>query len=122
MTDHSQRGRKTAWGKRKEPGVMNRLEADYAALLEARKREGTVLWYRYEAAKFRLTDTDAMTTYSPDFLVQLSTGELVVVEVKGGWFPEHNRLKLKLLVDQYPFRVVLARRPRKADPWTEEDF
>ena len=101
---------------------MNRLEADYAALLEARKRGGEVLWYRYEAAKFRLTDTDAMTTFSPDFLVQLSTGELVVVEVKGGFFPEHNRLKLKLLVDQYPLRVILARRARKSDPWTEEDF
>ena len=121
MSSPVPKGRKQAWGKRKSPGEMNRLEAEYAALLEARKREGTVLWYRYEAAKFRLTDTDAMTTYSPDFLVQLSTGELVVVEVKGGWFPEHNRLKLKLLVDQYPFRVVLARRPRKADPWTEED-
>ena len=101
---------------------MNRLEAEYAALLEARKREGTVLWYRYEAAKFRLTDTDAMTTYSPDFLVQLSTGEIVLVEVKGGFFPEKNRLKLKLVADQYPFRVILARRSRKADPWTEEDF
>ena len=101
---------------------MNRLEADYAALLEARKREGTVLWYRYEAAKFRLTDTDAMTTYSPDFLVQLSGGEIIVAEVKGGFFRDDARLKLKLLVDQYPFRVILARRPRKADPWTEEDF
>ena len=122
MTDHSQRGRKTAWGKRKEPGVMNRLEADYAALLEARKREGTVLWYRYEAAKWRLTDRDSLTGYVSDFVVQLSTGEVVLVEVKGGFFPEKNRLKLKLLADQYPFRVVLARRSRKADPWTEEDF
>ena len=121
MTDHPQRGRKRAWGKRKVPGAMNNLEADYAALLEARKREGTVLWYRYEAAKWRLTDRDSLTNYVSDFLVQLSTGEIIVVEVKGGFFPEKNRLKLKLLVDQYPFRVVLARRPRKADPWTEED-
>ena len=121
MSSHVPKGRKQAWGKRKSPGEMNRLEAEYAALLEARKREGTVLWYRYEAAKFRLTDTDAMTTYSPDFLVQLSTGEIIVAEVKGGFFRDDARLKLKLLVDQYPFRVVLARRPRKADPWTEED-
>ncbi len=122
MTDHPQRGRKRAWGKRKVPGAMNNLEADYAALLEARKREGAVLWYRFEAAKWRLTDRDGLTNYIVDFLVQLDTGEIVLVEVKGGFFPEKNRLKLKLVADQYPFRVILARRARKADPWTEEDF
>lgn len=116
-------GRKRSWGKRKEAGVMNRLEADFAALLEARKREGAVLWYRYEPCSMRLTDDGSRTRYNPDFMVQFANGEIVCYEVKGyldksgdGW------LKVKLAADQYPFRFILARRPRKAEPWTEEEI
>ncbi len=111
-----------AYGARHVPGTMNRLEAAFAQRLEARKLAGEVAWYRFEAMTIRLVDRDNLTRFTPDFLVQLADGELVVYEVKGGLFPEHNRLKLKLAADQYPFRFILARRPRKAEPWTEEDI
>uniref|UniRef100_E6QP62 Protein containing DUF1064 n=1 Tax=mine drainage metagenome TaxID=410659 RepID=E6QP62_9ZZZZ len=107
-------GKKQAWGKRKEPGTMNNLEAAFAAILEARKRAGDVLWYRYEAASLRLTDGALTTRYNPDFFVQLASGELVCYEVKGfldiggdAW------LKLKLAADQYPFRFYLMQKPSK---------
>lgn len=67
----------------------------------------------------RLVDRDNLTTYTPDFPAQLSSGEIVLYEIKGyldvggdAW------LKLKLVADQYPFRVILAQHRNKAEGWT----
>ena len=109
--------KKPGWGKRHENGVMNKLEATYAEILEGRRVRGEIVWYRFESVTLRLTDRDQLTRYTPDFLVQLASGELEAHEVKGGLFPEHNRLKLKLAADQYPLRFILAQYKNKATGW-----
>lgn len=93
---------------------MNKLEAEYARILEARKAAGEVTYYAFEVFKFKLADK---TWYNPDFLVQLSDGELQVHEVKGGLFPEHNKVKLKVTAALLPMRVVLAQFKNKRTGW-----
>lgn len=96
---------------------MNKLEAAYERdVLLPRKLAGEIAWYRYEAAKFRLTDTDKLTTLTPDFLVMLANGDLEVHETKG-FMEEDAAVKLKVFADQYPFRVYLVKHPNKATGW-----
>lgn len=91
---------------------MNRLEAAWAQQLEARRVAGEVAWWRYEPAKFRLTDGDKLTTLTPDFMVMLANGEIEVHETKG-FMEEDAAVKLKVFADQYPFRVLLIKHPNK---------
>lgn len=107
------------WGKRRERGEMNKLEAEYARMLEARKVAGEVSWFMFEPMKLKITDK---TFHEPDFLVQLSDGELQIHEVKGGFFPEHNRLKSKTVAALFPFRYVLAQFKNKRTGWTFTEF
>jgi hypothetical protein len=105
-----------ARGRRREAGAMNKLESAYAQMLEARRIAGEVAWWRYEPAKFRLTDGDKLTTLTPDFMVMLASGELEVHETKG--FMEGDAaVKLKVFADQYPFRVYLVKHPNKSTGW-----
>ena len=90
------------WGKRREPGVRNKLEAEYEARLLA---DPLIEWCAFERFKWKLADN---TFWTPDYLVQTRDGELVIHEVKGGFFPEHNRLKLKIAAEQIPMRFILA--------------
>lgn len=103
------------WGKRRERGVMNKLEQQYAGMLEARRLAGEILWYGFECIKFKLTDN---TYHEPDFLVQLADFELQVHEVKGGFFPEHNKLKSKMVAATIPLRYILCQYKNKATGWT----
>lgn len=105
---------KRAWGKRREPGTMNKLEAEYARMLEEQKRAGEIREYAFESVKFKLADK---TWYTPDFFVERTDGELQVHEVKGGLFPEHNRVKLKVAAALLPMRVILAQFKNKRTGW-----
>lgn len=109
-----------ARGRRRTPGEMNRLEARYAQQLEARKAAGEILWYEFEAVKLKLGN-DWKTTILVDFFVMLANGELEAHETKGGWFPEHNRAKLKVAARLFPLRFILVRNPSKAAGWTFEE-
>lgn len=109
-----------ARGRRRQPGVMNKLEADYARHLEARKHAGEVAWYEFEPVKLKLGN-DWKTTILVDFFVMLENGELEAHEVKGGWFAEHNRAKLKVAARLFPFRFLVVRRQRVRDPWQYEE-
>jgi hypothetical protein len=109
-------GRLVARGRIHVPGTMNRLERDYAQHLEARKHLGEVLWYEYEPVKLKL-GKDWKTTILIDFFVMIANGELEAHEVKGGWFAEHNRAKLKVAANLFPFRFWLVRRPKVSAPW-----
>jgi hypothetical protein len=100
---------------RHTPGVMNRLEADYAAHLDARQDVGEILRWRFEPVKLRLADK---TYYSPDFLVIRDDLSVELHEVKG-FMREDAAIKLKVAAEQFAFfRFMLATRKRKADPWT----
>ena len=92
----------------RKPGTMNKMEAAYSDHLAARKLAGEILDYRFEALKFRLADN---TTLTPDFIVLMPDGLIEAHDVKGSFFPEHNRVKWKVAVDQYPwFSWVLVRK------------
>ena len=87
---------------------MNRLESAYAAELECRKLSGEIEHYAFECVKLRLAD---MTYLMPDFIVLMKNGLIEIHDVKGSFFPEHNRVKWKVAVDQYPWFIwVLVRR------------
>ena len=61
---------------------MNKLEAMYAAHLEALRRAGKIIFWRFESAKFRLADR---TWYTPDFYIMRQDGTLEIHETKGFW-------------------------------------
>lgn len=105
---------------RLKAGAMNKSEAAYAALLEARKHAGEVAWFKFEGIKLRLADN---TFYTPDFAVMLADGRMECHEVKGFW-TDDGRAKIKIAADLYPFAFLAVRAlPKKAGGgWSMEDF
>lgn len=81
---------------------------------------GIVLWYEFEAMKFRLADN---TFYTPDFAVMLASGELEMHEVKGFW-EDDARVKIKVAARLFPIRFVAVKpRSKKAGGgWQTEVF
>ena len=86
---------------RHRPGTMNRLEANYAAWLESQKREGKILWWKFESMKFKLADK---CWYSPDFIVMTAEMQLEAHEVKGFW-EDDARVKIKVVAEMFPIRL-----------------
>lgn len=105
---------------RLKTGTMNKTEAAYAALLDVRRMAGEVIWWRFEAFKFRLADN---TFYEPDFAVMLADGRMEIHEVKGFW-TDDARVKIKVAADLFPFqfRAVKALPKSKGGGWQEEVF
>jgi len=101
--------------------AMNKLELAYAGHLEHRRaRERTVAAFWFQPLQFWL-GPDA-TRYTPDFLVQLTTGHLELHETKGHW-EEDARVKIKVAAGLYPcftFRAITRR--SAGAPWTVETF
>jgi hypothetical protein len=105
---------------RLKAGTMNKTEAAYAQHLEQLKTAGDVLWFKFEAMRFRLASN---TFYTPDFAVMLANGELEQHEVKGFW-QDDARAKIKIAADMYPFRFVAVKAKAKKDGggWAVEEF
>lgn len=109
---------------RLKTGEMNKTEAAYAQVLEAKKVAGDVLWWRFEGVKLRLADNTFLTI---DFAVMQSDNTLEMHEVKGFW-EDDARVKIKVAADQYPFRfiAVTAKARAKRDgggySWETEEF
>lgn len=91
---------------RLKAGVMNKTEAAYAEHLEACKRHGGVLWYRFEGLKFRLADKTFLT---PDFAVMTRDGLIELHDVKGFMMDDAN-VKMKVAAEQYPFEFFIIRK------------
>lgn len=83
---------------RHTPGRMNKREADYSYELEAMKRSGMILDWKYEAVKLRLADR---TWYTPDFMVVMPDGHVQFHEVKGHW-EDDARVKWKVIKELFP--------------------
>lgn len=94
---------------RRQPGVMNKLEALWAADLEIRRAAGEVLWFGYEAVTLKLANDCRLT---PDFGVLYKDCEFGFEEVKG-LRREDAMIKLKVAVDKFPFRFRLVERVNK---------
>lgn len=97
-------------------GRMNGTEHAYSQRLELRKRAGEIAWYAFEAIKLRLADN---TSYTPDFFVMLSNGDLECHEVKG-FMREDANVKIKVAAELFPFRFYLVRLKSKA--WTIDTY
>ena len=94
---------------RLKAGTMNKTEAAYANLLEARKRAGEILWYSFEPINIRLAKN---TFYKVDFLVMTAEGYLEAHEVKGFW-TDDARVKIKIASEKIPVLKFVAARLEK---------
>ena len=99
-----------------KPTEMNGTERKYDEYLMARQLAGEIPWYKYEPFRLRLADN---TTYTPDFGVMESNGELECIDVKGSkfnretgretyWCMEDSKIKVKMAAELFPFRFVIA--------------
>jgi hypothetical protein len=96
---------------------MNKLEARYAGYLEGQRRTGRIVFWRFEAVKFRLAD---LTWYTPDFYIMRTDGNIEIHETKGFW-EDDARVKIKATAEQFPeFWFVAVQ--WKAQEWLFERF
>lgn len=95
---------------------MNKTERARAIDLEAMKRNNLIAEWWYERWTFKLADD---TRYTPDFVVQKLDGSLEIEEVKGFW-REDARVKVKVFVEQFPFRTRGFTKTK--DGWDTETF
>jgi len=92
-------------------GQMNGTEREFAGMLDVRRAAGEVVCYWYEGVTLKLASD---CRYTADFFVLLASGEMEVVEVKGGFVRDDARLKVKLAADRFPFRFTIAhKQPKK---------
>lgn len=104
-----------ARGVRHKPGVMNGLERQLAAYLEAEINLGSVEWYAFESITLKLADD---TRYTPDFLVMMADGTLECWEAKG-FFRDDAKVKIKVAARLFPFvfRVFRSKPKRDGGGW-----
>ena len=103
---------------------MNKTEAAFAALLDARQLAGEIDGYDFEPFKLRL-GRDWKTTYRPDFAIYHVDGLIELAEVKGpAGYEDDARVKVKVAARLYP-RFVFAgyvREDMKTVHFTRELF
>ncbi len=96
---------------------MNKLESRYAEELKLQQIGGQILWWEFEAMKFKLADK---TYYTPDFIVMDSNLEISIREVKGHW-EDDARVKIKCAAAKFPiFRFMAIKNNRGL--WEVEEF
>ena len=102
------------------PGpYANRLEADYAALLELRKRASELHDWRYQPLRLILAER---CTYEPDFLVIANDMTLELHETKG-FFRDDARVKVKVVARLFPwFKLVIVTRKSVKAGWQYEEI
>ena len=95
----------------------NKLEREYADILEIGVRSGIVKWWGYEALRLRIGPN---TFYVPDFIRIDNNGQVWCDEVKGFW-RDDARVKIKVASSVHPwirFRAV----SKKKGEWVFEEF
>ncbi|MBE6441483.1 MAG: DUF1064 domain-containing protein [Desulfovibrio desulfuricans] len=98
---------------------MNKLESRYAGRLEALRRAGKIVFWKFEAVALRLADR---TTYNPDFYLMLPDGSVGFHETKGFW-RDDARAKIKVAAEQFPeLFFVAVQWDSKAKAWKFERF
>lgn len=106
---------------KKRRGVMNRLEADFAGVLENQKRLELIVDFKFEPITLRLARG---AKYTPDFAVWNYDGSLDFFETKGFW-REAGRLRIKLAAEiykQHNFIAVQKNRKKDGGGWEYEHF
>jgi hypothetical protein len=87
------------------PGEMNKSETAFAFALDLRRKAGEVKGWKFEAIKLKLADN---TYFIPDFNVEMTNGDLVMVEVKRLWkgksaphWEDDARVKIKIAAEMF---------------------
>ena len=101
---------------RLKSGTLNKTEKAYQDTLRLRQIAGEIAWYKFEGVKLKLADN---TSYSPDFAVMLSNGQLEMHEVKGFW-RDDARVKIKVAASLFPFRFIAVTHIKQQ--WVIEEF
>ena len=102
------------------PGVMNKTEAAYALILDARKHAGEVLWWVFESIKLKLADRTYLTI---DFALMQADGSIEVHDVTGAraLIQEDAAVKMKVAAAKFPFPMFYAFPPKRVGgTWTIE--
>jgi hypothetical protein len=102
---------------RMSPRKMNKTEAAYDQHLWLLRHAGEVLWHDFEAIKLRLADD---TYYIPDFNVLVASGYLEMHEIKGGFWRDDARVKIKCAAALFPFRFRAMQ--KAGNGWKVEEF
>lgn len=85
---------------------MNKTEAGYAMVLEARRQAGAIQSWAYEAIKLRLADG---AFYTPDFFIVMPDNTVELHETKG-FMREAARVRLLVAMDRHPFTFRLIKK------------
>jgi hypothetical protein len=126
--------------RRKQPGEANKLELEFAELLERQKKQGLIHDYAYEPESLKLADK---TRYTPDFrVIQYYTtppdesyarivfyevkgtttkkkvkldkeGNEIVTKTKAPYIESASNIKIKLAAELHPYKFIVA--------WKEKD-
>lgn len=91
-------------------GYRSSSEALFAAILEARRRTGEIVWFKYEPITLRLAKK---TSYTPDFVAIDKMGAVVIYEVKG-FMRDDAMVKLKVAADLFPWCVFVLAKAKKS--------
>jgi hypothetical protein len=118
------RGRdNTKYGKRHVPGQMNRTEAEYAGILQARKLAGEIIEWHFESVTFKLADD---TRYTPDFDILFADGTMEFVDAKGGGpIDPKSLVKIKCAAEKFQqFAFVIEQKQSKKDGggWKRKEY
>lgn len=116
---------------RRQPGERNKTEAAYEAHLDILHRAGENDGFRFEGIKLKLADN---TWFTPDFLVYAKDGVVELHDTKGTttkkradgskdkapWIEEDAKIKLKVVAEQFPFRVFAVFKTKEG--WQMQQF
>ncbi len=87
----------------RKKGVMNKTETAWAWQLEAQKRTGDIVDYRFEPFKIMIAEKSLVCTYTPDFLV-VCEDHFEMHEIKGGGPVRDDAIvKFKMACGQFPW-------------------
>ena len=106
---------------------MNKLEAEWAQLLEIDRRsmtrhEGAVASWRFEPLSLRL---GTGSWYKPDFMVVLEDRTVEFHETKGGFIREAALVRIKVAAHGYPeftFRLIKKLPKKDGGGWKTKEM
>jgi len=103
---------------KKNDSGMNKTEAEYAQHLEALKHAGQIYDWWFEKVTMKIAPDTRLT---PDFLIQLPSGELIFDDVKGSMaiYQDDAKVKMKVAANTFPFRfrIVIPRTQKAGGGW-----
>lgn len=108
----------------KRLGEMNKLEAEYARVLDDQKAKGEIKDWKYEALRLRIAFGNKPAWFKVDFWVILPDGSNEFHETKG-WWREAARLRIKVAAGVYEWAKFVGVRKKKLKDgggWEMEAF